>query len=51
MGRNAVIPCTRAMTMICSIDIEFLGPLDGRLFGARAGSIPRRNSARFFSPC
>ena len=49
MGRNSVIPCTTASTMICSIGIDSLGPRDGRLFGARAGSIPRRNSARFFS--
>jgi len=35
--------------MICSIVIDSPGPLDGRLFGALAGSIPGRNSARFFS--
>ncbi len=44
MGRNSVIPCTTARTMICSIVI---GPSSPRLFHARAGSIRGPSLARF----
>ena len=46
IGRNSVIPCTTASTMICSIVIS-PPSARGRLFPARAGSIRGRNPARF----